>query len=97
MNSRWVIAMLSIACFASLVAVVVIKHQSRIRFYELQTLNRERDELDIDWGRLQIEQSTWAAHGRVQVLAKEKLGMVNPDNRSWVFLVKGEQGVTRDR
>jgi len=48
-------------------------------FIELQQLTAERDRLNIDWGRLQIEHSTWASPGRVEQLAREKLGMREPD------------------
>jgi cell division protein FtsL len=37
-----------------------------------------RDDLDIEWGQLQLEQSTWATHGRVERLAHDELHMVIP-------------------
>jgi cell division protein FtsL len=46
--------------------------------HELQRLTRERDELDIEWGQLQLEQSTWATHGRVERVARDDLRMVIP-------------------
>ena len=49
------------------------KHEARNRFNELQQLTRERDELDIEWGQLQLEQSTWATHGRVESVARDDL------------------------
>ena len=60
---------------ASALVLVEAKHTARKLFAELQQLEAERDQLDIDWGRLQIEQSTWATHGRVERLAREKLDM----------------------
>ncbi len=60
---------------ASALVLVEAKHAARKLFAELQQLEAERDQLDIDWGRLQIEQSTWATHGRVERLAREKLDM----------------------
>jgi cell division protein FtsL len=38
----------------------------------------ERDRLEVDWGRLQIEQSTWSSHARVEQLARKEMGMRDP-------------------
>lgn len=63
---------------ASAVGVVDARHQARQLFIELQELNRDRDELNIEWRQLQIERSTWAAHARVEQLARDKLSMSVP-------------------
>lgn len=63
---------------ASALGVVYNKHQSRALFIELQALQARRDELGFDWGRLQLEQSTWAAHGRIETIATERLHMRSP-------------------
>ena len=34
--------------------------------------------MDVEWGQLQLEQSTWATQGRVEGLAREPLGMISP-------------------
>jgi cell division protein FtsL len=34
--------------------------------------------LDVEWGQLQLEQSTWATHTRVEQIARDKLGMRPP-------------------
>jgi cell division protein FtsL len=47
-------------CVMSAMALVYTKHESRKLFVELETLTHQRDELNIEWGQLQIEQSTWA-------------------------------------
>ncbi len=57
------------------VGIVYSKHSIRKEFIELQSLQNRFDELQIEWGRLQLEQSTWLTHGRVEKLAREKLGM----------------------
>ena len=71
-------ALLAAAIVASAVAMVDARHQSRQVFIELQALNRDRDELNIEWRQLQIERSTWAAHARVEQIAREKLSMDVP-------------------
>lgn len=66
------------AVFTSAMAVVLARHQNRKLFVELQALNQQRDALNDEWGRLQLEQATWGAHGRVEDLARSKLGMTVP-------------------
>ena len=58
--------------------MIYAKHEARSRFNELQQLTQQRDDLDIEWGQLQLEQSTWATHGRVERVAREELRMVIP-------------------
>jgi cell division protein FtsL len=75
---RILVAMLWVAVLVSALGVVYAKHQARTRFIELQELVTERDELDIEWGQLQLEQSTWATHGRVERMARDELRMIIP-------------------
>jgi cell division protein FtsL len=74
-------AALATAVVGSAVAAVDARHQARQLFIELEALNRTRDELNIEWRQLQIERSTWAAHARVEQLAREKLDMAVPAPR----------------
>jgi cell division protein FtsL len=69
------LALLIAAIVASAVAVVYARHQSRALFVELRALERERDELNIDFGRLQLEQATLADTHRVEQVARTRLGM----------------------
>jgi cell division protein FtsL len=75
---RLSIAALWLAVLGSSLGVIYGKHEARNRFNELQRLTKERDELDIEWGQLQLEQSTWATHGRVERVARDELHMVIP-------------------
>jgi cell division protein FtsL len=75
---RLVIAALWVTVLASALGVVYGKQEARNRFSELQKLTTKRDDLDIEWGQLQLEQSTWATHGRVERVAHDDLGMVTP-------------------
>jgi cell division protein FtsL len=63
---------------ASGVWIVSVEHRSRQLFIEGEKLNRELDQLQIDWGRLQIEQSTWAQHSRIESLARQRLRLTEP-------------------
>lgn len=75
---RVFLALLCSAVLASAVAAVYAKHQNRKLFTELQALTEQRDQLEVDWSRLQIEQSTWSTHARVEQLARGEMRMGNP-------------------
>ena len=47
-------------------------------FVALNKLERIRDDLNIEFGRLQLEQATWAESNRVDQVARTRLGMVFP-------------------
>jgi cell division protein FtsL len=75
---RLVVAVLWLGVLGSSLGVIYAKHEARSRFNELQQLTQQRDDLDIEWGQLQLEQSTWATHGRVERVARDDLRMVIP-------------------
>ena len=72
------VAMLAITVIATAIACVYARHESRKQFTALQVLIVERDTLEVEWGRLQIEQSTWSTHSRVERLARREMKMRNP-------------------
>lgn len=72
------VALLGLAIVVSATGVVYAKYASRRQFVELESLRTKRDAVDVEWGRLQLEQSTWATHGRVERIAREKLNMRIP-------------------
>jgi cell division protein FtsL len=65
-------------CVVSALAVIYTKHEARKLFVNLEQLTTERDELNIEWGQLQIEQSTWATHARIERVALEELSLARP-------------------
>ena len=73
------IAAFALVCVLSALALVYTKHESRKLFVELEALTHERDQLNIEWGQLQIEQSTWAQHARIEQVATEDLSLVRPE------------------
>jgi cell division protein FtsL len=75
---RLMVAVLWFGVLGSSLGVIYAKHEARSRFNELQQLTQQRDDLDIEWGQLQLEQSTWATHGRVERVARDDLRMVIP-------------------
>src|SRR5688500_15492792 len=57
---------LLIACA---LAVVTSQHQARKLYVELQKEQELAKVLDVEWGQVQLEQSTWAAHPRIEKIA----------------------------
>lgn len=68
---------LLIACAMS---VVTSQHKARKLFVELEKEQQSARQLDVEWGQLQLEQSTWAMHTRVEKIAVEQLHMHVPDS-----------------
>jgi len=76
---RFVNVALVALVMVSAFGVVYAKHRNRMLYVELRDLQTVRDNLNVDWGRLQLEQSTWATNSRVEAVARKKLGMRNID------------------
>ena len=71
-------AFLLMAVVASGMSVVYAKFESRKLFNEIEKLRLQRDDLAVEWGRLQIELATWAEHSGVQEKAMRDLDMQMP-------------------
>ena len=85
------VVLLLLANVASALLVVKVRHENRAGFVGLQELQDQRDELQVEWGQLQLEQSAWATHGRIEHVAREELNMVIVDNRDVVVLRNAQQ------
>jgi cell division protein FtsL len=59
-------------------SLVTSRHQSRKLFVELEREQAQARNYDIEYGQLQIEQSTWAMPARVEKIARERLRMQLP-------------------
>ncbi len=77
----------AVVCVLSGMALVYTKHEARKLFVELEGLTHERDELNIEWGQLQIEQSTWAQHARIEQVATKDLSLVRPETTD-IFVIE---------
>jgi len=73
-----VLLLLVLVASASAIGVVYARHESRREFVELTRLEAERDELNIEFGRLKLEQATWAEANRIEQVARNQLGMAFP-------------------
>ena len=74
-------ALLIFFILGSALSVIYTKHLSRQYFAELQSLQKNRDNLHMEWSQLLLEQGTWATDVRVERVARErlKMNMPNPD------------------
>ncbi len=79
-------ALVFLMVLSSAITLVYSKHQSRKLFVELQELKHQVNELNTEWGQLQLEQSTWSGHGRIEQVARERLSMVMPNAEEVVFI-----------
>ena len=71
-------AILLVAIIATSLAVVYSRHQDRKLFIELQALGYDKDAMDVEYGQLQLEQSTLATHWRIENKARKELQMHDP-------------------
>jgi cell division protein FtsL len=74
----WALPLLWLAALGSAAGAIYTKHRARELFVELERLNHKRDNLEIEWGQLQLEQSAWATHSFVESVAASKLRMSSP-------------------
>ena len=77
--SRFLLVAMILASIASAIGVVYARHRHRLLFVELAKLEKVRDELNIEFGRLQLEQATVAESNRVDQIARLRLGMKFPE------------------
>ncbi len=71
-------AVLWLSVLGSAAGAVYLKHRSRELFVELERLHQRRDNLEIEWGQLQLEQSAWSTHAFVERVASQRLKMATP-------------------
>ncbi|MBI3045174.1 MAG: cell division protein FtsL [Betaproteobacteria bacterium] len=81
------------ALTACALGLVTSQHQARKLYVELQKEQDLARQIEVEWGQLQLEASTWATHARVEKIAAQSLGMrVPPASRTQVVPPAGDQG-----
>lgn len=58
--------------------VIGLRHQNRMMFVELQSLQKTRDDLNIEWGKLLLEEGAWSQQRRVESTARTRMSMDLP-------------------
>lgn len=81
-----VVAVLWVATIASAMGVVATTQVVRRDVNSLETLRREASQLQVQWGQYLLEQSTWAAYGRVENAAVSELNMMAPTPEEVVMI-----------
>ena len=70
-----ILLLLAVACALSTVSA---NHRARKLFVELEREQAHMRSLEVEWGQLQLEQSTWAGSARIEKIARDKLRMKPP-------------------
>jgi len=81
LSGKWLVltvTILWVGALGSAAAAIYCKHRARELFVELERLDGTRDNLEIQWGQLQLEQSAWSTHAFVEQVASTKLHMAMP-------------------
>jgi cell division protein FtsL len=72
------VPLLWLAALVSAAGAVYCEHRARELFIQLEALSARRDNLQIEWGQLQLEQSAWSSHAFVERVASTRLHMAMP-------------------
>lgn len=72
---------------------VTAQHQSRKLYSELQIQQEAAKQYDVEWGQLQLEQSAWAMHSRLEQVASDSLNMQVPEAKRIQLVFPKEAGV----
>lgn len=91
-RANFILALCIVICA---LGVVASQHKARKLYVELEREQEHMRQMETEWGQLQLEQSTWAAHGRVEKLAREKLQMTVPGAGSVLALDLKDNGGRR--
>lgn len=86
--------LLLILVVACALGLVTSQHKARKLFVDLQFEKERAQQMDVEWGKLQLEQSTLAMPTRVEKLARQQLQMHLPANDQ-IHLVRIEGGEVR--
>ena len=81
----WTVLLLALV-IGSALTVIYVKHESRLIFSELRDVQKRQDRAVIQWGRLQLQNSTLATHSNVEAQARKTLKMRLPETVHLVLL-----------
>jgi len=87
--------LLLLVLLACAFGLVTSQHQARKSFVALEREGARTRELDVEYGQLQLEASTWGLHARVSKIAQDALGLHAPDPRRVRVIEQGAAESTR--
>ena len=73
-----IVLLMLLAVIGSALGVVYAREQNRRLFVEYTQVQKDRDELNVEFTRLELEQATWAETNRIDQVARGQLGLVSP-------------------
>lgn len=73
----WMLVLLALV-IVSAMGVIYVKHQSRVLFADLRQVQKLQDQEVIEWGQLQLQNTTLATHSNVESRARKQLQMIFP-------------------
>ena len=85
-----VVSCLWIGVVVSALAVVESTQQVRREVNQLETLRREEAHLQVEWGQYLLEESTWAAYSRIEVIATKQMNKIAPTPDRVVMVIGDE-------
>lgn len=86
MDSKLWFPLLLTLVLGSALTVIYVKHQSQVLFADLRSVQKQQDQQVIQWGRLQLQNTTLATHSNVESRARKDLEMRLPENVELVRL-----------
>jgi len=86
MDSKLWFPLLLTLVLGSALTVIYVKHQSQVLFADLRSVQKQQDQQIIQWGRLQLQNTTLATHSNVESRARKDLQMRLPENVELVRL-----------
>ncbi len=85
-HQLWLLSGILILVLISSVYVVYAKHLNRDLYIKLQRVENVKESMDIRWGQLQLEQSTFGKHSKIESIARTQLNMVVPSSEDIVMI-----------
>jgi len=83
---RITIFVLILILTASGLAVIYAKHHSRLVFIEIQKAELAREELEVSWERLTLEEKMLSEHNRVEKKTRKSMGLIELDRKEIVYI-----------
>jgi len=88
LNSPVLLTLLLLATLLSALTVIYLKDLNRRLFIQQQRLEKIAEQSQAEWTRLLLEESTLSSQARVELIARKKLHMVMPTNKSVVIIME---------
>ena len=85
-STPWAASLLLLLVVVCALFVVTAQHEARKLFAELQKEKDRAQQMEVEWGQLQLEQGTWAMPARVEKIASLKLQMHLPKAEQLRFI-----------